>query len=135
MSDDYVSANELLAEYFEDIYFNLHKKGVPDARMPSPELILSMIMDKFLLEDELDDWVTDYAEIHYDPLTSEYVEAVDKGVGHLKPTALKKQRPPWLKVLDSSEEVVMPVTSEKPPEVRVPDKEMASNLDTDEDSE
>jgi len=93
----------ILEDHFEDIYFALHQRGVPEERVPHPELILSMIMDKFLNQEKLTEWIDDYAEIHYDPLLAETVEQLEDARKTFTPPKLKRQRPGYLKVLQEED--------------------------------
>lgn len=96
-----ISADDLLSEYFEDIYFKLHEKGVPDARQPNPEFILSMIMEKFVDQDMLNDWIEDFAKIHHDPIMVDMYKAIEENRDKLPPDPRRKRTTPsYLKVLD-----------------------------------
>lgn len=100
MVDD--SDNNILENYFEDIYVALHERGVPEERFPHPELILSMVMSNFLDKDLLNDWLEDYAELHHDPVMAEVIEAVEEAVPKFSSPKFQRHRPSYIKVVEDS---------------------------------
>jgi len=118
------SDSNIFESHFEDIYVALHERGVPEERLPHPELILSMVMSKFLDKDLLNDWLEDYAELHFDPVMAEAVEAIEEAITKFSPPKFQRHRPSYIKVVEDSKP-----DSEPAPEKKAEEAEEAENDD------
>jgi hypothetical protein len=92
---------ELMGVYFDDIYYQLQAKGVPEERLPTVWHILSRIMDHHVNWDGLLNWVDQYAEMEHDPLLREELEAIENPA---PPPQKPRYRPSWLKVVDKKDD-------------------------------